>query len=725
MFRSRFVLSVFYLQLLYAPASFTQRSSTAFGPMSDIQLGYRPLSFTVGRSGASVSEIAVVASEQPALRFYEFSSSGRFSATSTLQLDNIPRQIVCADLDRDGVSEYVLLASDGSSVSVVKNSHAGRSISSYPLSDAAQKIQIADLNNNRRPDILAYGKATAGVLTMLAQPDGSFKAGPRLFPETSVSDLHATDINGDGITDFLLLNWLSNRLMVYHGITRMVFSELVSVPLRSEPAELSATPVAQDRTFKIAITIPDENEVAVYSGNPLGDYRLITAIRFGGRCNGVALATINQDEFYDVVTSTRRGIEVAPGISAGAFLPPTVYGVASSVAGWSLADIDHDNRQDCVVIDRNSRRLLALANSDYSSRYEWPHEYAVGVEPRGVFIGDVNRNGRQDIGIVNYGSASLSVLLNRGRGRFGGQRTIQLPEKPVAATLVPGKDRTQTTIITSHTQSDRVTVVSLADEIFRSRTEIVPTGLEPFVIFSKRDSSFIRFAVRYRTSRDQAAALSMFEQIAQRQFLEQSIRSTAPTKIVALNLDETGDEGSFELLTASYDKSTKTTSVLSSIAQSGMNFSSSKPLFSYFDSLALTRIVAGSTTEGGQNKRVIVVLGPPRNEMAIWHSRQNTTFSDTLEWFKNVQPLHEDMLSFADVNGDNITDVIWLDGVRRSVLVSYGIDRKGFKAPSTIISSEGVGGMRVGSLREPGVSDLVITSPNRGTVTVIFSPFPR
>ena len=33
------------------------------------------------------------------------------------------------------------------------------------------------------------------------------------------------DANGDGINDVFLLNWLSDQLEVFYGITRMVFSE--------------------------------------------------------------------------------------------------------------------------------------------------------------------------------------------------------------------------------------------------------------------------------------------------------------------------------------------------------------------------------------------------------------------------------------------------------------------------------------------------------------------
>lgn len=723
--RCRFVLSVFYLHLLYAPATFPQRSSAAFGPVSDFHLGYRPLGFAAGVAGTSAPEIAVIAQEQPALRFYDFTAAGRFTTTTTLTLDYIPRHIIAADFDRDGLSEYVLLSADGNSIAVIRHSSTGRRLDTYPLPDGAQKLEIADLNNNRRLDILAFGKATAGVLTMLAQPDGSFKAGPRLFPEISVSDLHSTDINGDGIIDFLLLNWLSNRLTVVHGITRMVFSELVSVPLRAEPADLAATPIGKDRSFTIAITFPEENEVALYSGNPIGDYRFVTAVRFGGRCAGVALTDINQDSFLDVVTTTRHGVEVAPGLSSSSFLPPTAYGVATSIVGWSLVDLDQDGRRDCLLIDRTTRRLLALGNSEYSGRYEWPHEYAVGLEPRGLFIGDVNRDGRQDIGVVNSGSASISILLNRGRGRFSGQRTIQLPDKPIAATLVPSKNRSEATIITTHPYSDRVAVVSLTEEIFRSRTDIVPTGLDPFVMFSRRDSDLLRFAVRHRSTRDKSAALSMFEQLSQRQFLEQSVRSTAPTKIVALNLEMIGDDGKFELLTASHDKASRVTTVSSSLAEAGMTFGTSRTLFSFADSLGATRMVMGAKINDGSQKGVVVVLGPPRNEMGIWISRHSATQTDTLEWFRNVQPLHEDVLFFADVNGDNVTDLLWLDGVRRSVLVSYGMEHRGFRAPTTVIAAEDVAGMRVGSLREAGVSDLVLSSSTRGTVTVIFSPFQR
>jgi hypothetical protein len=78
-----------------------------------------------------------------------------------------------------------------------------------------------------------------------------------------------------------------------------------------------------------------------------------------------------------------------------------------------------------------------------------------------------------------------------------------------------------------------------------------------------------------------------------------------------------------------------------------------------------------------------------------------------------------------DCNNDGINDVVWLDGLRRAVVVMYGNERRGFRAPTTVIPADGVQSIRLAPLRTLDELDLVTSNGERGTVSVFLNPFSR
>ena len=722
--RRRFALTLFYFQILCAPAAFPQRSFTSFGALTDCNLGYRATGVGLIPGGISPASIVVLAAEQPSLHLYELTSNGKLTHTQSVRTQHTYR---FAEFSRgkDGSQNFIAITSDGNVLSVVNLTPKGAEEKDYKLPGIIDRFVIADINRDKRKDILLFGKNSAGIATLLGQANGALKFGRTLFPDVSFSDLSVADLNGDGIMDVVALDWLANQLSVFYQIGRLIFSEQVSVPLPGEPSIISISPISAEQTFRLALSFPELQQLQVYSGNSLGDYRLIATIACGKHPSGIAFTSLNTDEFPDVVTATDQGIEVALGASNTSFSQPTTFGTSTSIAAWNVVDLDDDGKKDCIILDKISSRLIALANSDVSGKIEWPSEYCVGIGPGGIVIADIDGGGKQDIGVVNSVSSTLSVLLNRGKGRFTGQQTLSLPEGPTTIRLVTGLPRKERTLVASHAAADRFSVITLADDISRSRMFSVPTGADPFVVVARRDTTGLQFVVRHQNPKDRTYMLSLFDQISQRQFVERSLRSTLPTKILALNVSVGVAPGTFDLLFATNDKASRQTTISQAVSDSGMQFRSVRPMFSYPDSSAGTRLIVGGFVNSDPFRDVIVSVGSPRNGLGIWYGKAPTALRDSIEWVYGVQPANDDAIIIRDVNNDDLPDITWLDTMRHSVLVMYGTERKGLRPPVAVLPAEKVQCIRLSNFREAGSTDVVLSNSDRGTISIIMNPFAR
>ena len=98
----------------------------------------------------------------------------------------------------------------------------------------------------------------------------SFREGPLLFPESSAGDLVALDLNGDRITDLVLVHWLSDRMAVYFGIGQCAFSEQVSLTLPAEPGRISVTAVQKRQVLRVPCDASRSGRRGAYRREPRG-----------------------------------------------------------------------------------------------------------------------------------------------------------------------------------------------------------------------------------------------------------------------------------------------------------------------------------------------------------------------------------------------------------------------------------------------------------------------
>ena len=267
----RFTRSLFCLNLFWAAHLYAQRTMTSFGQVSDLALDYSPNCVIILNSPSSPPEIVVASRENSVLSTYRLDRTARIVKTSTIPMAQNVREMRPLNLHGNDGLEIFCFGVDGALTLV---SHNKKTEYHAPEIKGWQRCAVADLNNDRRPDLLFFGKNSSGASTLLATPKGTYEKGPILFQDFSVADLAAFDLNGDGISDILILNWLADQLSVFYGIGRTVYSEQVTIDLPGEPAEIAIAPVNRDHSARVAVTIPEKGIIAVLDANATGDFEL-------------------------------------------------------------------------------------------------------------------------------------------------------------------------------------------------------------------------------------------------------------------------------------------------------------------------------------------------------------------------------------------------------------------------------------------------------------------
>ena len=712
---------LFAVQMFWAYVAYSQRSLLSFGPYVELSLPSPPSAVTVVSSRSSpLPTILVAYKDREGLDRCRLSPGGRLVQDGFVLTSMPIGAMTSTDLDGDGAQDVVALSTDGYQVEIIQPETDGRAREHMRLDHRAQRLLVADINNDGMRDLLFYGRHMAGVETRIGGRDGRFRPGPLLFPEISAGDIIAADLNGDRITDLVLLHWLSECLVVHFGIGREMFSEQVTLRLPSEPGRMAFMSVGGRRTLRFLVTLPQQRAVAHVIGTPAGEFVLRETIAMPARPLGIAFSLVNDDQLPDLVASTTGGFAVALGATSTRLMPVSEFGAGAESVSWVLEDIDADRKPDLVIADKRASKLVVLGNALHSSLVAWPREFAAGVQPDAMTVGDCTNDGQDDLLVANAGSSSVSVFVNGGGGTFLGQRTIPVPGKPGAIKLVRSAGTGLSTIVSLHPAIPELGITRFSGSLENPRLMRIPTESRPVLLLAETDpaTQFLRILVRNVQNGSNRAPLALYEEIGGGQFLEHTYRSTAPTMIMAMTVGDFSGTMNRDLVVALRDRATRETTISMAPAQAGYDFRQTQRLFSIADTNVVVRYLWTGPLNDDSHADLLLYLSHPRPMLGYAYGAMAGTLALDSTWTTDVTITKDQALTLRDADGDGRTDIVYLDERRDGVYCMYGSPRGRFSEPRLVTRANGAQSFTLGMFDAALGTSIVLSHSARNTVSI-------
>ncbi len=289
--------------------------------------------------------------------------------------------------------------------------------------------------------LLAGGAPTQGVGAqgfasppLVASPRTPTFAAPVTYRAGhGASGLAVADVNSDLLQDVVVADAARNAVTVLDGASRGRFRRSGTFPVSGHPYAVAVADVNEDGRWDI-VSVGSSSIGSVLLGTARG-FRRGPDFHAGTGTPSLAIGDVNGDGAPDVITtdsgalghapaSPPAGVSVLLGQEDGTFRRATNLTVGFHPARWvTLADVNDDGRLDILTGDADGFVSELLNNGD--GTFATATSFAIPGGAVAITAADVNSDRQQDVVTANGSNRSGSVLLGSGDGTFARPATYR------------------------------------------------------------------------------------------------------------------------------------------------------------------------------------------------------------------------------------------------------------------------------------------------------------
>ncbi len=399
-----------------------------FLALEDVNADGVPDLLAVNRSGNTVSVMLGA-------------GNGSFQPSADYVVGNSPVAVAIADFNGDGHLDFATANSADGTVTVPLGNGDGtfQAAQDYRTHLERKSVTVGDLNGDGHPDVVVAslcgndpkcaGNGTASVF--LSNGKGALTPASVYTLGKGPISIALADVNGDKKLDLIAVNRDDGTVMVLLGNGDGTFQEGVTYPAGVSPISVSVGDFNKDGKPDLAIAAlcgsagcHQQGSVNILLGNGDGSFKSGASYDVGFSPASVAVGDVDGDGKLDLVVANSCGksaacsngtASVLLGDGKGNFTLKTEVDLGKQVSSVALADLNQDGKLDLIAANSADNQVgVLLGNGDGTFSSQVP--YAVGVGPSGVVVADFDGDGLPDVAVANLKNSTVSLLHGNGDG---------------------------------------------------------------------------------------------------------------------------------------------------------------------------------------------------------------------------------------------------------------------------------------------------------------------
>lgn len=393
-----------------------------FAPAVSYLVGSMPLWLDAADvDGDGDLDLALALDSGAAVELRRNGGDGNFSVIRyTAPVQTNPRGIVAADLDDDGALDLAVANLNSNSVSVLRSNRDGSfaPAMNFPANSGPSRITSADLDLDGKLDVIVpNGPAgSANTISILKNLGGGVLAAPVSYAVfSSLTDVKAGDLNGDGLPDVIVASGGTGDLYVLLQQPNGSFAAAVAFPSGTNTDSLFVGDLDGDSDLDVVAARTQTNAIAVYrnlGGVGASWQGLAGAVTYpaSGSPHGVIGFDSDGDGDTDIAVFAGNSTVLFPNNGDTTFAAAATSGVGAFDRGVAV-DLTRDGKLDIVAsVSGDMAAVLANRGSNTFAVLGW---IRMPTGPRDIAVLDANCDGLVDFATSNAGSNDVGIWLNR------------------------------------------------------------------------------------------------------------------------------------------------------------------------------------------------------------------------------------------------------------------------------------------------------------------------
>ncbi|MGB6688124.1 MAG: Ig-like domain repeat protein [Terracidiphilus sp.] len=455
------------------------RGDGTFDPGVDYAVGNGPASLIVADvKGEGGLDLIAVNRDENTFSVLQGKGDGTFEPAVDYTAGNSPVAVAAGDFNGDGHTDFAVLNSGDRTISLPLGHGDGTfdAAPSYRTQLEQKAIATGDLNGDGRADLVVTNfcgndrtcKSNGTADVLLANADGTYRHASTYSLGSGPVAVALADLNGDKKLDLIAINRDDKTLTVMPGLGKGKFGDPQTYSLAGSPRALFVGDFNGDGRPDVAIatdcgrnTCSEPGNLDIWLGSGEGKLALKSSYVVGYSPDSIAAGDLRSTGHLDLLVANRCGDDssckshgtasLLKGDGKGKFSDGGEIDLGVRPSSIAISNLTGKGL-DLVVANRGSDEVAVL-HGDGKGGFGAPATYKVGLEPSALAIADFNGDGRPDVAVANFKSSTVSVLYGTSKGSLKPAITLPVGAGPESLVAVSNGKGAPSGLVTANGNS--------------------------------------------------------------------------------------------------------------------------------------------------------------------------------------------------------------------------------------------------------------------------------